>query len=48
VCELKFDGLSISLIYENGKLTQAITRGDGVQGDDVTTNAKTINRFLYN
>ncbi len=42
VCELKFDGLSISLIYEHGKLTQAITRGDGVQGDDVTTNAKTI------
>lgn len=42
VCELKFDGLSISLIYENGELKQAITRGDGVQGDDVTTNAKTI------
>lgn len=42
VCELKFDGLSISLIYEDGNLTQAITRGDGVQGDDVTTNAKTI------
>lgn len=42
VCELKFDGLSISLIYEDGHLTQAITRGDGVQGDDVTTNAKTI------
>jgi DNA ligase (NAD+) len=42
VCELKFDGLSISLSYENGKLIQAITRGDGVQGDDVTTNAKTI------
>lgn len=42
VCELKFDGLSISLIYEDGKLTQAITRGDGVQGDEVTTNAKTI------
>ena len=42
VCELKFDGLSISLIYENGILKQAITRGDGVQGDDVTTNARTI------
>jgi DNA ligase (NAD+) len=42
VCELKFDGLSISLIYEDGTLTQAITRGDGVQGDDVTTNARTI------
>ncbi len=42
VCELKFDGLSISLIYEDGQLRQAITRGDGVQGDDVTTNAKTI------
>lgn len=42
VCELKFDGLSISLIYEEGKLLQAITRGDGVQGDEVTTNAKTI------
>ena len=42
VCELKFDGLSISLIYENGELKQAVTRGDGVQGDDVTTNVKTI------
>lgn len=42
VCELKFDGLSISLIYENGQLKQAVTRGDGVQGDDVTTNVKTI------
>jgi DNA ligase (NAD+) len=42
VCELKFDGLSIGLNYTNGELTQAVTRGDGVQGDDVTTNAKTI------
>lgn len=42
VCELKFDGLSISLTYENGKLLRAVTRGDGTQGDDVTTNAKTI------
>ncbi len=42
VCELKFDGLSISLSYENGLLKQAVTRGDGVQGDDVTVNAKTI------
>jgi len=42
VCELKFDGLSISLTYEHGKLTQAVTRGDGVEGDDVTTNVKTI------
>ncbi len=41
-CELKFDGVSISIIYENGLLTQAITRGDGVRGDDVTTNVKTI------
>lgn len=42
VCELKFDGLSIGLTYVDGQLTQAVTRGDGVQGDDVTTNAKTI------
>ncbi len=42
VCELKYDGTSISLIYEHGKLTQAITRGDGKQGDDVTANVKTI------
>ena len=42
VCELKIDGVAISLNYENGVLIQAITRGDGVQGDDVTTNARTI------
>jgi DNA ligase (NAD+) len=42
VCELKFDGTSISLTYENGALKQAITRGDGVQGDDVTANVRTI------
>ena len=42
VCELKFDGVAISLIYIDGKLNQAITRGDGVQGDVVTTNIKTI------
>lgn len=42
VCELKFDGLAISLLYENGKLVRAVTRGDGVQGDDVTNNVKTI------
>ncbi|OQD43387.1 DNA ligase (NAD(+)) LigA [Croceivirga radicis] len=41
-CELKYDGASISLTYEEGKLIRAVTRGDGVQGDDVTTNIKTI------
>ena len=42
VCELKFDGLSISLWYEHGQLVKALTRGDGVQGDDVIANIKTI------
>jgi DNA ligase (NAD+) len=42
VCELKFDGSSISLSYENGELVRAVTRGDGVKGDDVTTNVRTI------
>jgi DNA ligase (NAD+) len=42
VCELKFDGLAISITYENGKMLRAVTRGDGVQGDDVTANVKTI------
>ena len=41
-CELKFDGVSISLIYEDGLLMKAVTRGDGVRGDDVTANIKTI------
>ena len=43
VAEMKYDGLSISLTYVDGKLTQAVTRGDGVQGDDVTANVRTIN-----
>ena len=42
VCELKFDGTSISLWYENGELVRAVTRGDGVRGDDVTRNVRTI------
>ena len=43
VCELKYDGVSISLKYENGELIQALTRGNGTHGDDVTVNVKTIN-----
>ena len=41
-CELKYDGASISITYEDGQLSRAVTRGDGIQGDDVTTNVKTI------
>ena len=42
ICERKIDGVSLSIVYENGRLKQAATRGDGVQGDDVTLNALTI------
>ncbi|SEG20879.1 NAD-dependent DNA ligase LigA [Parabacteroides chinchillae] len=42
IAELKYDGTSISLIYENGRLARAVTRGDGTRGDDVTANVKTI------
>lgn len=45
VCELKFDGTAISVTYEKGRLTRAVTRGDGVQGDDVTANVRTIRTF---
>lgn len=41
-CELKYDGASVDLLYENGKLTQATTRGDGIQGDEITANVRTI------
>jgi len=47
VCELKFDGLSISLTYEDGKLMRAVTRGDGTKGDDVTNNVKTIHTIPH-
>ena len=47
VCELKFDGLSISLTYEDARLVRAVTRGDGSKGDDVTTNVKTIRNIPH-
>ena len=47
VCELKFDGLSISLTYEHGKLAKAVTRGDGIQGDIVTQNVRTIRNIPH-
>ena len=47
-CELKFDGASINLTYENGKFTKAVTRGDGFQGDEVTNNVKTIRSIPLN
>jgi len=47
VCELKFDGLSISLTYDDSKLVRAVTRGDGTKGDDVTTNIKTISNIPH-
>jgi DNA ligase (NAD+) len=47
VCELKFDGASISVTYENGIFLRAVTRGDGTQGDDVTENIKTIKAFHF-
>jgi len=45
VCELKFDGVAIGITYKNGILAQAVTRGDGIQGDDVTTNVRTIHNI---
>jgi DNA ligase (NAD+) len=48
VCELKFDGASISIDYKNGKLVKALTRGDGTKGDDVTLNVRTIKSIPFN
>ncbi len=48
ICELKYDGVSISLTYKNGKMVRALTRGDGSQGDDVTSNVRTIKSIPLN
>ena len=48
VCELKFDGISLSMTYENGVLKQAVTRGDGTRGDDITNNVRTIKTLPLN
>ncbi|NCT10914.1 MAG: NAD-dependent DNA ligase LigA [Flavobacteriia bacterium] len=48
ICELKYDGASINLVYENGKFRKAVTRGDGFQGDEVTNNVKTIRSIPLN
>ena len=45
MCELKYDGASISISYENGRLIKAVTRGDGLQGDDVTNNIKQSKQY---
>ena len=42
VCELKYDGVAIGIRYENGEMVQAVTRGDGTKGDDITNNVRTI------
>jgi DNA ligase (NAD+) len=48
ICELKFDGVALSMWYENGVLTRGVTRGDGVRGDDITNNVKTIRTVPLN
>jgi DNA ligase (NAD+) len=48
ICELKFDGVALSMWYENGKLSRGVTRGDGVRGDDITANVKTIRTIPLN
>ena len=48
ICELKFDGVALSMWYENGKLVRGVTRGDGVRGDDIITNVKTIRTLPLN